>query len=75
MKLYSRETTYRQVDRQTGWMILSLVREYVATEDITPFNKRKKIKFELIPGKEADGFLPEKITRIEIKRLKEGPLW
>lgn len=75
MMLYSRDITYRQVDH-TGWMTLSLVREYIATEDITPYNRRKRIRFEPVDDQRgADTFLPEKITRVYIKTLKEGPLW
>lgn len=68
MKLYSREVTRRMPVNKFGRLGFVLVREYVATDDIDPFNKRKHIKFKECEG-DPDGFLPDQITPVEIKKI------
>ena len=66
MELYSRVVTVRQPSRN-GRKVFTLVREYVATDDITPYNRRKRNLFLPDDSHPADGFLPDEIVRIRIK--------
>ena len=71
MKLYSRELTKRMPVNRFGRLGYVLVREYVATEDIAPYNKGKRIKFRIDKG-DPEGFLPDKITPVEIKKISRS---
>lgn len=68
MKLYSREVTRRMQVNRFGRLGFVLVREYVATEDIDRYNKRKHVKFKECDG-DPEGFLPDQITPVEIKKI------
>lgn len=71
MKLYSREVTRRMPVNRFGRLGFILVREYVATDDIDPYNKRKHIKFTECDG-DPEGFLPDQITPVEIKKISRS---
>lgn len=68
MKLYSREVTMRMPVNKFGRLGFVLVREYVATDNIDPYNKRRHIKFKECEG-DPEGFLPDRITPVEIKKI------
>ena len=71
MKLYSREVTRRIPINSFGRLGFVLVREYVATDDIDRYNKRKHIKFKECVG-DPEGFLPDQITPVEIKKISRS---
>ena len=49
MKSYSREVTAREAVNRFGKICYVLKKECVKTDDITPFNKGKKIRFREDP--------------------------
>lgn len=71
MKLYSREVTRRMPVNKFGRLGYVLVREYVATDAIDRYNKRKHIKFKECDG-DPEGFLPDQITPVEIKKISRS---
>lgn len=70
MKLYSREVKMQTTVNEFGRLGYVLIREYVATDDIDKYNKRKHIKFKEDKG-DPSVFLPDEITRIEIRTVSK----
>lgn len=58
MKYYSRELTERKIINKFGRLGYVLIKEYVKTNNIEPFNKGKRIKFAESP--EAKKYLLHK---------------
>ena len=68
MKLYSRIITVPEArDHMTGKLIYTPYREYVYTDDIDRYNKRKRIKFAEDHIHSGEAFIPDKVIRIRLK--------
>ena len=67
MKLYSRVITVRGVDR-SGHTRYIPYREYVYTDDITPYNRRKRVPFREDLTHSGEAFIPDKVVRVMIKQ-------
>lgn len=69
MKSYLRTVTVRKAVNRFGRLGYVLINEYVKTDDIDRYNKRKHIKF--IESKEAEEYLRDlDIDRIYTEDLK-----
>lgn len=67
MKLYSRVITVRGADR-SGRTVYIPYREYVYTDNITPYNRRKKVLFREDRTHSGEAFIPDKVMRVMIKQ-------